>query len=884
MNKPRNSYPLVVVPLAALALTIAVGRADALRSLRLSGAALPATAGSASETVASSLPQGAADAAASTDQAAAPASGASASQAGSASADSTPLFEMPEGAEYEPQVVLIRVSQDLSNDDLAGLLGNVEGVHLKDNVTDGVVSLEVDEGISVEDAVNSLLVTGSFDDVQPNFIYTVMEEAGSGAAGLSSALAAYEEQATAEPKTGEPAVVAEEDAGDASQDEGDATDTPQEADDAAVATEAADGAGTVANEAEGAQGTEDAVVEDAANAQSLVKALEINDPLAPEQYSLEDVNAYQAWSLAKAEKDANGKAVTVGVVDVGFDAKHEDLVNNVVLGYNVIDKNTDVANTVDRSKHGTHVAGVISAQANNKTGVAGVSYNAQLALVRVADSAGKASSANIVSAYDYLLARKDELNLRVINISLGAAWASTSYTERDKMLMAKIDEAFAEGVVTVAAAGNSSSQASVPYAVFPGDLSNVVSVINIDKNHNKSAGSNYNRDGEYSKNVSAPGAQILSSHGTSEYTYQGVTYKGYANLSGTSTAAPCVSGILALEFAANPSLTAQEAVDTLYGTTRDLGDKGWDKTFGYGEALALEAVQGALGAQLVGPSYMAIGGQAATFSVTGGTDATWSFASSNSKALAINEATGQAQALANGRVTVSATDGNGTTLTKTVVVCSGVVGSDTVGVGKSATYSVEEDLGVFQSWRWSSSNPAVATIGADSGVLTAVSSGTTTVTATLVSDPSLSFTKEVTVGGSQEMYRLYNANSGEHFYTASAQERDDLTVLGWAYEGIGWLAPLSSDTPVYRLYNANAGEHHYTMDAAEKDGLVAAGWVDEGIGWYSDPAKAVPLLREYNPNQFACNHNYTTSQEEHDQLIAWGWQDEGIAWYALAQS
>ena len=74
------------------------------------------------------------------------------------------------------------------------------------------------------------------------------------------------------------------------------------------------------------------------------------------------------------------------------------------------------------------------------------------------------------------------------------------------------------------------------------------------------------------------------------------------------------------------------------------------------------------------------------------------------------------------------------------------------------------------------------------------------------------------------MHRLYNPNSGEHFYTKDTNEKNWLVSLGWISEGIGWIAPNSSDYPVYRLYNANGGEHHYTMNKAEKDMLVKVGW------------------------------------------------------------
>ncbi len=135
--------------------------------------------------------------------------------------------------------------------------------------------------------------------------------------------------------------------------------------------------------------------------------------------------------------------------------------------------------------------------------------------------------------------------------------------------------------------------------------------------------------------------------------------------------------------------------------------------------------------------------------------------------------------------------------------------------------------------------------------------------------------------GSVNMYRLYNPNSGEHFYTSSLGERNNLISLGWNDEGIGWIAPRTSDTPVYRLYNQYGGEHHYTTSIAERNHLISVGWNDEGIGWYSDDEQTVPLYRQYNPNAFANNHNYTTSLSENNWLVSIGWHAEGIGWYGV---
>lgn len=141
----------------------------------------------------------------------------------------------------------------------------------------------------------------------------------------------------------------------------------------------------------------------------------------------------------------------------------------------------------------------------------------------------------------------------------------------------------------------------------------------------------------------------------------------------------------------------------------------------------------------------------------------------------------------------------------------------------------------------------------------------------------------------QFMHRLYNPNSGEHFYTASIEERSNAQCEGWEYEGRGWCAPKMSSSPVYRLYSGT--DHHYTTSAAERDHLISIGWSDEGIGWYSDDAQGVPLYRQFNPNvnpNAATNnsgsHNYTTGRGEHDSLVSIGWHDEGIGWYGADAS
>ncbi|MCI1997379.1 MAG: L,D-transpeptidase family protein [Olsenella sp.] len=190
-------------------------------------------------------------------------------------------------------------------------------------------------------------------------------------------------------------------------------------------------------------------------------------------------------------------------------------------------------------------------------------------------------------------------------------------------------------------------------------------------------------------------------------------------------------------------------------------------------------------------------------------------------------------------------------------------GASTVTYGATTTQSGQETIpGQSQVAEGASEAPAAADDPAPAAERTAADANAV-VTTTLTSN----------------MYRLYNPNSGEHFYTASLGEAKFLFNAGWRWEGIAWVAPNTSTAPVYRLYNPNAGDHHYTTSETERDSLVRAGWKYEGIGWYSDTVTGVRILREYNPNAKAGAHNFTSNEVENKNLVNLGWRFEGIAWY-----
>ncbi len=137
------------------------------------------------------------------------------------------------------------------------------------------------------------------------------------------------------------------------------------------------------------------------------------------------------------------------------------------------------------------------------------------------------------------------------------------------------------------------------------------------------------------------------------------------------------------------------------------------------------------------------------------------------------------------------------------------------------------------------------------------------------------------------LFRLYNPNSGEHFYTTNVAERRSLIAeYGWRGEGIiGYFPadPNLESKAMFRFYNPNAGDHHYASDPVEIRNILIAGWEPESISFYSlREGAGIPIYRLYNPNAVTGTHHYTSDKAEKDRLVSLGWRDEGISWYAAA--
>jgi subtilisin family serine protease len=269
-----------------------------------------------------------------------------------------------------------------------------------------------------------------------------------------------------------------------------------------------------------------------------------------QQYSIDSLDLDHVWKTTQGARD-----VVVAVIDTGVDVTHPDLAPNILPGKNfamgLSSEDPRADDPMDDNGHGTHVSGTIAALGSNNIGVAGIAWKAKILPLKFLNEDGSGYLADAIRAINYMVYAKKSLgmNIKISNNS----WGDDHYSESLFQAIAMARDA---GILFVAAAGNDSSDNDA-YGSYPANynLSNVISVGAYDKELMLSYFSNY---GNHSVDIAAPGSRIAS-------TYLG---GGYAFLSGSSMAAPHVSGTLALLASKRRGLSAATLRARLFKTAR----------------------------------------------------------------------------------------------------------------------------------------------------------------------------------------------------------------------------------------------------------------------------------------------------------------------------
>jgi subtilisin family serine protease len=287
-------------------------------------------------------------------------------------------------------------------------------------------------------------------------------------------------------------------------------------------------------------------------AQDAPVGAEGGEPRQREQWAVADgsvLDMPDAWQLTQ------GAGVTVAIVDSGANLEHADLAPNIwtnfdeTPGNRVDDDRNGYVDDVhgvdltskaarqdldDGNGHGTHVAGIVAA-ARNSRGVVGVAPRARLMIVRVLDDSGGGTTGGVAEGIRYAA----ENGARIINLSLGGPTP-------DKRLEEAVKAAADAGALVVCSAGNESrnidERPSYPAAI---PSQNLLAVASTDPDSGKGI-SEFSNFGRGAVQVAAPGGQILSASKDGTWELK----------SGTSMAAPMVTGVAALAASVNPRISA----------------------------------------------------------------------------------------------------------------------------------------------------------------------------------------------------------------------------------------------------------------------------------------------------------------------------------------
>lgn len=301
-----------------------------------------------------------------------------------------------------------------------------------------------------------------------------------------------------------------------------------------------------------------------------------------------------------------GQGVTVAVLDSGI-APNPEL--DAAFG---IDLTTGGTSLSDAGGHGTHVAGIIGGSGSQLGGkYKGASPSARVLSVKVTSDTGAATYSSIIKGLQWVVANRKIQNIRVVNLSVGAT-ASTSY--KNDPLAAAVEMTWFSGVVVVASAGNSGSAAGTitvpgndPFIITVGasNQKNTVDLID-DVIPSWSSRGPTAYDSLQKPDVVAGGNRVISLRSPGSYieTVLGIgriVDQYYLRLSGTSMAAPVVSGVAAMILSANPSLSPNQVKSIILSTAKPYTNIGVN-TQGAGSVDGLAAVQLARSGAAIAPA------------------------------------------------------------------------------------------------------------------------------------------------------------------------------------------------------------------------------------------------------------------------------------------
>lgn len=258
------------------------------------------------------------------------------------------------------------------------------------------------------------------------------------------------------------------------------------------------------------------------------------------------INAEMAWNYSHGNND-----IRVGIIDTGI-ANHDDLNDNLVSGYDFF--NNDTITNDDTNGHGTKVAGIIGAQGNNNEGIAGINWDITLVPLQASNKKNSFYSSDAIKAIQWAQSKwGTSQQIDIINYSVAGFGVSTSLLESIKAY---------EGLF-VWAAGNDGNNVDSFVDIEKFNLDNLISVGAIDKNNERSVWGTQSSNYGENVNIFAPGGYGFSNVLPGDNIPTTDNYGNYSKFSGTSCAAPHVTGVAALILSVNPNLSAGQLKNIL---------------------------------------------------------------------------------------------------------------------------------------------------------------------------------------------------------------------------------------------------------------------------------------------------------------------------------